>query len=169
MYPDLNHNYNHHRSPRPQSSATRCASHIHFISIFSHLVVYSTQVSETERSLLQIEVTGTYLSDPPLIITNYLFALSHQGTQSSPSQEPTLEGKAVLCYCESRCEKMPDTNFAERGATRRVGRERRRLVGNVVFLLLLKTESPTAPYNHTPVLQCLFMRRAPSTKTSSLE
>jgi hypothetical protein len=43
------------------------------------------------------------------------------------------------------------------------------LCGNLIFLLLFRTESPAAPYNHSPLSQFLFMRKAPSTKTTLLE
>jgi hypothetical protein len=52
---------------------------------------------------------------------------------------------------------MADAVCAEREATRGMVRERRRPVGNIVFLFLFTTESPAVLYNHVPVLQCLFM------------
>ena len=43
------------------------------------------------------------------------------------------------------------------------------LWGNLASLLLFRTESPAAPYNHSPLSQFLFMRKPPSTRTTLLE
>jgi hypothetical protein len=64
---------------------------------------------------------------------------------------------------------MADTICAKYEAPRGMERERRRLVGNVLFLFRFTTESPAVLYNHSLVLQYPFMRKGPRGKTSLLE
>jgi hypothetical protein len=140
-------------SPGPQNSEIGCISPSILLQyLLRYLPLNSAQVSEMQRSLLQLEMTGTYVYDTALISNKSPSPMSPRGVQSSPSQDRPWERKTILCYCDLRGENMADTICAERAATRGMERKCRRLVGNVVFLFLFTTDSPAVLYNHSPVL-----------------
>jgi hypothetical protein len=130
----------------------------------------SARVSETQQALLQFHVTGRYPSDTALIsTTSFFFPGSPQCTQCSPHQDPPWEKKTILRYCGRRAEDMANTICAERRTTCGMERERRSLVGYLVFLFLFTTEPLAALYNRSPPLQYLFLRKARCIRTPLLD
>jgi hypothetical protein len=140
-------------------------------NICSHeMSLNSAQVSETQPSLLQIQVTGTYLCDTAQVSTDFFFFIvSPQGEQPSPYQIPPVEKNTVLCYCNRQVEVLEDAICAECGATRGVERGYRSLVRNFTYSFLLTTKSLAALFTPCPALQSLFMQKVQYIKTSLLE
>ena len=64
---------------------------------------------------------------------------------------------------------MAVTICAERGATRRMERDRQHIVGNIVSSFLITSISHAVLYNHNLVLQYVFMRKGPHGRTPLLE
>ena len=113
-------------------------------------LISSSQVGDTQPTLLTVRVTGTYLDGHGLISNKPLFLFSSQSVQSPPPQDSPGEKKTLLRYCDLRGENLAVTICAERGTTRRMEREHRCIVRNVVFSFLCTTKSPPAQYNHPP-------------------
>jgi hypothetical protein len=85
---------------------------------------HTGQVSETQPIPVPLQVTGTYLYDPAMILTNSIFPVSPSSIQPSPSQDPPRKEKAVLRYYYLRGENMANPISTEHRATRGMERER---------------------------------------------
>jgi hypothetical protein len=157
--------YNRIETPQ-YGELVSCISSQYFLTLLS---LNSTQVTETQKSLLQLEVTGTYLSDPAPIETKSHFSVSLQGAKSPPSQEPRWKRKATLCHCHSWGENMAHTIYAERRARRGVERESRCLVSHIVFysdlrLIVLQCCTTILQYHTFSLCETHYAERYPHWK-----